>query len=50
MYMKYIMYISHDVYDQSSCKIAKMANCHVPDDLVALELDHGNIMYVTYLL
>ena len=26
-----MMYISHDVYDQSSCKIAKMANCHVTD-------------------
>ena len=32
MYIQEMIYISHDVYDQSSCKIAKMANCHVPDD------------------
>ena len=32
MYMQEIVYISHDVYDQSSFKIAKMANYHVPDD------------------
>ena len=31
MYMQYMMCISHYVYDQSSCKIAKMGNCHVPD-------------------